>query len=200
MNKQEIIEQTHFAYQHLQKLYFEISYLIKEVEGLLGRESEEFVIGRPSGYGVTTNRSAGLESNNLDYWPMRKMAVFFVPKAATTEKGGQTTTKLDKKQKVFYLRVVIDAKGLPEPKVYAGILYNFQHKGKPGMHKVEQLMTHMEYRETQIFKNPLQIEYEDSYLSFNGKLIGLNLFDINSSEDVFNKVVCPALELFRGDA
>ena len=199
MNKKEIIEQTHFAYQHLQKLYFEISYLVKEVEGLLSRESEEFIIGRPSGYGVTTNRSAGLEPNNLEFWPMRKMAVFFVPKTAALEKGGQTNTKLYEKQKVIYLRIVIDGKGLSEPKVYAGILYGFHHKGKSGMHKVEQLMTHMEYREAQVFKNPHQIDYKDGYLAFSGKLFEVNLFDINSSEDVYNKVVLPALELFRGE-
>lgn len=197
MNKQEIIEQTRVAYQHLQKLYFEISYLIKEVEGLLGKEAEEFIIGRPSGYGVTTNRSVGLDSNNLDLWSMRKMAVFFVPKETTVEKNGTTITKFEKKPKVIYMRIVIDAKGLPEPKVYAGIFYEFKDKGKSGMEKVEQLMTHLEYREAQAFKNPYEIAYEDAYLSFRGKLFEVNLFDINSSEDVHAKIVLPVLKLFR---
>jgi hypothetical protein len=197
MNKHETIEQTRLAYQHLQKLYFEVSYLIKEIEGLLSKENEEFIIGRPSGYGVATNRSAGLESVNVEFWSMRKMAVFFVPKDATVEKGGQTITKFEQKPKVIYLRIVLDAKGMPEPKIYAGILCDFMGKGKPTMEKVEQLMTHMEYREAQVFKNPHVIDYADGYLSFRGKLFEVNLFDINSSEDAYNKIVVPAVELFR---
>jgi hypothetical protein len=198
MDKQDLIEQTHFAFQHLQKLYFEISYLIKEVEGILGREKEEFIIGRPSGYGVSTNRSTGLESSNVDAWPMRKMAVFFIPKKATLEKNGTTNTKLDKNQKIIYLRIVIDTKGLSEPKVYAGILYEFYHKGNSSREKVEQLMTHLETREAQFFKNPYQINYEDGYVAFHGKLREVNLFDVNSSEEVYTKIVLPALDLFRG--
>lgn len=197
MNKQEIIKQTQIAYQFLQKLYFESSYLIKEVEGLLGKESEEFIIGRPSGYSVATNRSAGLEATNVESWSMRKMAVFFIPKKLTIEKGGQTITKFEAKPKVIYLRIVLDAKGMAEPKIFAGILHDFLGKGKLSMEKVEQLMTHIEYRDMQVFKNPYTIDYADGYLSFRGNLFGVNLLDVNSSEDVYNKIVVPAVELFR---
>ena len=44
MNKTEIVEQTELAYDFLQKLFFEVSYLIKEMEGLLGEEDPPFVI------------------------------------------------------------------------------------------------------------------------------------------------------------
>jgi hypothetical protein len=197
MNKHEIIEQTHLAYEYLQKLYLETSYFIKEVEGLLGKENEEFIIGRPSGYSITSNRSAGLESGNIELWLLRKMAVFFVPRGSTVEKGGQTITKIDNKIRVIYLRIVLDAKGLSEPKVFAGILYNFKEKGKASMEKIEQLMSHMEYREPQVFKNPFAIDYADGYLAFHGKLFAQNLFDLNSSEEIYKKIVTPALELFR---
>ncbi len=199
MSKQEIVEQTKLAYEYLQKLYLETSYFIKEVEGLLGKENEEFIIGRPSGYSITTNRSSGLESGNVELWLLRKMAVFFVPKAATIEKVGVTTTKIDDNSKVIYLRIVLDAKGLSEPKVYTGILYNFKAKGKASMEKIEQTMSHMEYRESQVFKNPLSIDYADGYLSFHGKLFAHNLFDLNSSEEIYKKVVAPMLALFRNN-
>src|SRR5687768_10694162 len=136
MNKEEIAAQTKLAFEYLQKLYLETSYFIKEVEGLLGKENEEFIIGRPSGYGITTNRSAGLESRNVELWSLRKMAVFFVPRAFTLVKGGQTFTKLDSNTKVIYLRIVLDAKSFLEPKVYIGILYDFLEKGKPLMQKI----------------------------------------------------------------
>jgi len=197
MNKHEIVEQTRLAYDYLQKLYLETSYFIKEVEGLLGKEDEEFVIGRPGGYGITSNRSAGLESGNVEAWLLRKMAVFFVPREATSDRSGLTITRLDEQAKIIYLRIVLDAKGLSEPRVYAGLLYDFKTKGKTSMEKVEQLMGHMEYRESQVFKNPLAIDYEDGYLSFKGKLFAENLFDLNSSEDIYKKVVTPTVELFR---
>ncbi len=79
-----------------------------------------------------------------------------------------------------------------------GIFYNFRDKGKAGVQKVEQLMNHIEYRETQVFKDPLLIDYSDGYISFQGKLLAHNLFDLNSSEEIYKKVITPALDLFRG--
>ncbi len=197
MNKNEIVDQTRLAFDYIQKLYLETSYFIKEVEGLLGKEDEEFMIGRPGGYAITTSRSSGLESNNVELWLLRKMAVFFVPKDLTVDKAGQTITKFDNKIKVIYLRLVLDSKNLTEPKVYAGILYNFKSKGRTNMEKIEQLIAHMEHKEAQVFKNPLAIDYSDGYLSFHGKLFAQNLFDLNSSEEIYEKIVVPAVELFR---
>jgi hypothetical protein len=53
-NKSEIIEQTNLAFDFIEKLYLESSYLIKEIEGNLNEEEEKFVIGKPSGYGIST--------------------------------------------------------------------------------------------------------------------------------------------------
>lgn len=197
MNKPEVVEQTKLAFQYLQKLYLETSYLVKEVEGLLGKEEEEFIIGRSGGYAITSNRSAGLESGSVELWLLRKLAVFFVPKDLTVEKGGQTITKFGDTVRVIYLRIVLEAKSISEPKVYTGVLYNFKDKGKAGVQKVEQLMNHIEYRETQVFKNPLSIDYSDGAISFHGKLLAHNLFDLNSSEEIYKKIITPALELFR---
>ena len=49
MSSQNLIRQTKNAFEYIQKLYLESSYLIKEMEGLLKEEEENFIIGRPSG-------------------------------------------------------------------------------------------------------------------------------------------------------
>lgn len=48
MNKTELVEQTYLAFDFLTKLFHESAYLIKEIEGLLGKEPEDFLIGKPS--------------------------------------------------------------------------------------------------------------------------------------------------------
>ena len=200
MNKQLIIEQNKLAFEYLQKLYFEVSFFIKEVEGLLTKENEEFIIGRPGGYQMSANHSNGLEPIYVELWILRKLAVFFVPKASTHQKGGTTVTKIDAQTRILYLRIVLDGKEIKEPVVYSGVLFNFKKKDKSFPEKIEQLMTHIEYRESQVFKNPLSIEYEDGYLSFQGKLTKHNLFDMNSSEDIYEKNIVPALKAFRSEA
>ena len=44
MNKDKLIKQTENAFEFVQKLYFECSYLIKELEGLLAEEKENFIM------------------------------------------------------------------------------------------------------------------------------------------------------------
>lgn len=56
-------------------------------------------------------------------------------------------------------------------------------------------MGHIEYRETQVIKNPKAIIYEDGHLSFKGDLVKQNLYDLNSSEEIYQKVVTPALNI-----
>ena len=48
-----LVEQTNLVFDFLQKLYLEVSYLIKEIEGILYGEEEKFIIGRPSGYSIS---------------------------------------------------------------------------------------------------------------------------------------------------
>ena len=53
-NKNDLIEQTYLAFDFIQKLYLEVSYLIKEIEGNLQEEKEKFIIGKPGGgYAIT---------------------------------------------------------------------------------------------------------------------------------------------------
>ena len=196
-NKGELIEQIDLAFDFIRKLYFEVSYLIKEIEVMLNEEEEKFVIGKPGGYGVTARRSAGLEANNVNLWLFTKLAVFFVPEERTEMRGGQQITKIDDDLKVLYLR--IDLQDVNEPTVYSGILHNIKNKGTAKwINKFENLMGHFEYNDERILKNPEKIDYQDAYIELNGKLIRNNLLEINNGEDIIEKIInleCTPLEL-----
>jgi len=197
-DKGEIAEQTNLAFDFIHKLYLEVSYLIKEIEGILYEENEKFIIGRPSGYGISARSSTGLESNNVKLWLLRKFAVFFVPEERTEVKGGQTITRIDEPLKVLYLRIALSDGNINEPAVYSGVLYNIQKKPQTKwIRKFENVMGHVEYRDNKILKNPKQIDYEDSAIKLQGKLIKTNLFEINDSETILERIIKPSLELYR---
>ena len=195
-NKSELIEQIDLAFDFIRKLYLEVSYLIKEIEAMLNEEEETFVIGKPSGYGITVRRSAGLEANNVNLWLFTKLAVFFVPEERTEMRGGQQITKIDDDLKVLYLR--IDLQDENEPTVYSGILHSIKNKGTAKwINKFENLMGHFEYNDERILKNPEKIDYQDAYIELKGKLIQNTLLEINNGEDIREKIIKPSLELYR---
>lgn len=197
MNKNEIIQQTNLAFDFLQKLYFETSYLIKEIEGLLAEEEERFVIGRTGGYGITNRSSSGLEINHVSLWPLRMLSVFFVPEELTKIAGGVTLTKFVKGLKIIYLRVVLDERDIKEPYINIGIIYNITEKGNERLNKFEHLITHIEYRYDKVFTGDKSVDYEDGFIEFKGKFICINLFDVNSSEEIIKLVTTPVLKIFR---
>lgn len=197
ITKSEIIEQTNLAFDFIQKLYLEVSYLVKQIEGILYEEEEKFIIGRPSGYGVTARSSAGLESNNVNLWSLRKFAVFFVPEDKTKVKRGQTITRIDENLKVLYLRAVLNDKDINEPSFYSGVLHNIQIKPPVHWTKFENVMGHIEYHDDKIFKNKERTNYEDAYIKLQGELIKNNLLEINDSETILRRIVEPSLELYR---
>jgi len=196
MEKKKVIEQTNLAFEFIQKLYYEVAFLIREIEGQLAEEDEEFVIGKPSGYAITSRNSTGLEPNNVARWLIRKFSVIFIP-VECTESGRTTTTPFTKETKVIFLRVILDDKNLKEPVVDYGVLFNFGDNQDKKFTKIEQLLSHMEYRENTAFQNPKLIDYEDGSVKFQGKMKRVNLFDLNSSEDVNASIVLPALKMFR---
>ena len=100
MEKSKIIEQTKLAFDLIQKLYHEVAFLIKEIEGQLSEEDENFVIGKPGGYQVTYKSSTGLEQVNVNKWLPRTMGVFFVPEEMM-ELGGTTNTKFTNETKII---------------------------------------------------------------------------------------------------
>lgn len=191
--KNGLIQQTKLAFEFIQKLYLETSYLIKEIEGLLNEKG--FVIGKPRGYQISTRYSMGLESNLVNLWLLRKFGVFFCEKDKTEVKGGTTKTKIDDHLKILYLRITFNDRELVKPTVDACILYNIQGKANY-VKKFEDLMGYFEYNEEKIFKNVQEIEYEDKTVQLQGKGLRKNLFEINDSDVVLNKIIKPWLELY----
>jgi hypothetical protein len=196
--KSELTEQTKLAFDFILKLYLETSYLIKEIEGILYDEVEKFIIGRPSGYGITSARSTGLESNNVMYWMTRKLSVFFVPEDKTKVERGQTITIIDKNLKVIFLRIVFNDKDIIEPIIYPGVLYNVEKKPQAKwVKKFEHLMGHIEYNGDKIFKDISKINYEDVYVKLQGELKKKSLFEFEDSDSIVKGIIKPSLELYR---
>lgn len=190
--------QTRNALDFVQKLFFEISYLIKEVEGLLQHEEEEFEIGRPSGYGVTSGKSTGLEPVNVESWLGKSFTVFFVPKADTRHHNGQTITEFKDSLKLILLDIQLEGKKDKAPRITAGTLYNIKNK-KQDYTKFEHLMFEFVYNREKLFATAPHVNYEDSYMSLKGELFSLPLFSMKSSDDVMQKIVVPMLKGFRGN-
>ena len=196
-NKSEITEQCGLAFDFIQKLYLEVSYLIKEIEGILGEH--DFVIGRPSGYQISARSSSGLEPSSVNLWLLKRFAVFFAPKDKIVLERGQTKLSIEKPAKVLYVRVILNENNNPEPLIYSGVLYDIQKQPNARWPvKFEQAMQHMQYTDEKIFKNNLvEIDYEDAYMRLKGKLIKNNLLDINNGETIRDLIVKPSLELYE---
>jgi len=198
-NKSEIVEQSNLAFNFVEKLYLESSYLIKEIEGILNEEEEKFIIGKAGGYAVSALSSRGLEANYVkSWWLLKKFSVFFIPEEKTALKGGVTVTKIEKNLKVLYLRIVLYDKNIKEPMVYSGVLYNIEKKPETKwITKFENVMVNLESNDYKVFKNIKKINYENAYLKIQGELIKNSLFEITDSETIVKKIIKPSLELYR---
>lgn len=198
--KEQTVQQSNLAFEFLQKLYHEVSYLIKEVEGSLGQEPEEFVIGKPSGYGIVTKSSTGLDPSSVNQWLRRKLSVFFVPKGSTKD-GSQTNTQVDDNLRVIYLRIVLndDAKDF-QPLVYSGVLSDIKNLlGGSKLMKFENYPYHLELNERKVFQGKQVFDYKDSYISFHADLKRTHLFDLNDSDAIRREIIDPALNTFRAE-
>jgi len=198
-NKNEIIEQSNLAFNFVEKLYLESSYLIKEIEGILNEEEEKFIIGRSGGYGISSISSRGLEANSVrSWWLLKKFSVFFIPEEKTALRGGGTITKIDKDLKILYLRIVLYDKNIKEPTVYSGVLYDIEKKSETEWpSKFEQAMVHIEVNDYKVFKDIKKINYESTYIKIQGELIKNSLYEITDSETIVKKIIKPSLELYR---
>jgi hypothetical protein len=202
-DKKKAVNQCRIAFDYIQKLYLEVSFLIQEVEGDLGQEEEEFVIGRTGGYQIVARSSAGLESKNVEGWLRRKMSVFFVPKDMTTL-GSQTSTPVDKDLKVIYMRIVLDDAGsdFKEPFVNFGVMSGIENvAGSKKFSKFENFPGYFEYNDHRIIlegEDASDFYYGDSTVAFDAKFRKVNLFDLADSDAIMSKIVVPALNLFRG--
>ncbi len=193
----ELEDQTNKAFNFIQKLYFEVSYMIKEIEGILQNEDEQFVIGRPSGYAVTTRTSTGLEPSNVELWLPKTFTVFFVPLEKTKTEKGQTVTPITDDLKLLVLDIELHGKDLDAPRALIGCIRNISCKKKSQVKKFERLMWEFAYNRRKIYSTIPKVKYEDINLSFIGKFLEKDLLSINNSDDVLKKLVTPMLKLFR---
>ena len=175
--------------------------MIKEIEATLAEEEERFIIGKPSGYGVGTRSSTGLETNNVNLWVPRRFAVCFIPEDQTTIQRGQTVTMLHDKLRILYFRFVLNGNDITEPPVLFGVLCDIK-KGPRGTvaTKFGNLMGAFEHAGEILFGSPGKISYEDGTMSIRGELTKENLFDVNDSDSIRTKIVERALVLFRESA
>ena len=130
---------------------------------------------------------------------MRTAAVFFVSVTDAEIKRGQTYTPLEPSIKVIYLRVVMDEKEFEQPYVQYGVMTNFVKKSSPKKwpEKFEQLMAHLEYRPPRFPDESGKLDYQHPYIQFQGQLLTTPLYDLNTSQDIKEQVIQPALELYR---
>jgi hypothetical protein len=191
----DLVTQSQLAFDFVQKVYVEVSYLIKELEGLFREEEDKFVIGKPAGYGITTRSSTGLESYNVNLWLLRNLSAFFVAEDKT-KLGGQTTTPINEALKVIYIRILLNGKNLHQPTIYSGVLYDIHAKAN-WIKKFENIMGSIEYMDEKVFRNFEQIDFEDTKVKFKGKLIKNSLFELNNSETLVQKIVKPTLQLYN---
>lgn len=192
MDNQTMIDQTRLAFSLVQKLYYEVGLLIQEIEGMLGNEEERFVIGKVSGYSISTRQSKGLERFNVSYWLVRKLAVFFVPEEFTKDEKGNTNTIIIPSLKLIYVRIVLDDKDIREPKIYAGVLHHIESKQNK---KFEYSMAAFDYRDL-ILKDG-EIYYENSSIQLKGTFFSSHLFDLNDSEQISSRIIKPVLKIYR---
>jgi len=196
IKKSELVSQVKNAFEFIQRLYNESSYLIKEIEGQLGETEYRFQILKASGYGISARSSTGLEPNNLNFWLLRKFSVAFVEENATEVMKGQKKTMISDKLKVLYFKFKLDEKNLDEPQLIFGVFYDIE-KYKDWVEKFEKLLGTLEYVDVKLFAKFPDIDYKDSVFKTKGKFEMVNLLDINSSEDINTKVIEPAIKLYE---
>ena len=192
----DLAEQTRNAFEFIDKLFLETSYLIKEVEGQLQLMPEEFVILRPSGYGVTSLTSTGLEAQNVKLWVRKRVAVAFVPQRMTKRVKGQTVTPFSDDLRVLFLTLVAFDQGQKEPTAFFGVAENIQNKYKKYT-KFEQLMWEFTYSTFKMIGTAKKIAFEDGTCSMSGEVKKLKLFSLKTNEDVRTKVVEPMVKMYR---
>jgi hypothetical protein len=151
---------------------------------------------RPSGYSVSARSSTGLESNNVYLWLLRKFAVAFVEESNTDLQKGQNVTEINENLKVLYFRIILNDKNQSEPQLIFGVFYDIK-KYKDWVKKFENLLGNFEYVDSKLFANFPEIDYEDNTFKVKGKFVKVNLLDINSSDELIEKVINPAIKLYE---
>ncbi len=198
MDIKEINEQTKNAFDFIQKLYLETSFLIKEIEGLLSEQEEKFLIVRPSGYQVVASSSNGLDPNLVSYWFYKKLSVFFVPSSMIRLVKGQTETKFSENLKILVYRFVFIDNEIDEPSIFYGFLKNI-NKTNPEKEMPSKFEHAVSSVEAKLPIKTGRFDYKDSNIKFDIDLARANLFSINTSEEIVSRLIKPSIIKFNGE-
>ena len=198
-----MIENVTNAFNFIQRLYDETATLVREIEKLLGTEPECYMIGRPSGYGISTRSSTGLEQQNVNRWLTRRFAVFFIPEDVYKLRQGQTVTTLPTTN-VMYLRFLLDGyksfsfggNPIDAPSLLFGVLHDASSPSGRKK-KFEHLMGDLEYLEAKLLRGLPEVGITEANAVVSGTLQIVPLFNLTNSEAVNDQVVQPLVEQWR---
>lgn len=191
-----IVTQTRNALNFIRKLHIEISYLIKEIEGLLLEEDERFLLLKPGGYQIIARTSNGLDSAGVDLWMPKDISVFFCPEGDIDSVKSTTITKPKDGLRIILFQVLLTDNEISEPKVIYSYFNDLNIKKKEYT-KIEQMLGEFTYSGSRIFSSPPLINFDNAYWSFKGKFKQRNLLSINSNKEVKSKLIEPALKIYR---
>ena len=198
-----MIENVANAFNFLQQFYDETATLVHEIEGLLSDEPECFMIGRPSGYGISTRGSTGLEQQNVNRWLTKRFAVFFIPEHIYKRQSGQTVTTLPT-ENVMYMRFLLDGynsftfsgKPIDAPSILFGVLHKAScPNGKKK--KFEQMMVELEYLESKLLRDLPKVNLNEASVEVSGTLQIVPLLTLTDPKAVNDNVVQPLVEQWR---
>ena len=200
----KLVEQTHIAFEFVQRLYDEVATLIREVEKLLAEPPNSFLIGRPSGYGISSRSSTGIDAQNVARWLSRQFSVFFAPEDRVEAQKGQTVTALVPELRVLYLRFLLDGyerylfdgQPLTEPSALFGVLYDVSSpNGK--RKKFEYVIGDLEYAEAKLCRSLPVVDIDTAPFKLKGRLQHVALYSLTDATAVGKLLVEPLLAQYR---
>ncbi|MCF7912698.1 MAG: hypothetical protein K9M99_09230 [Candidatus Cloacimonetes bacterium] len=197
MENKDMCQQINNAFDFMQKMYNEISFMIKEIQGQLAEK--EFYLLKPKGYGISSRSSTGLDIDQLPLWLLRQFAVAFTKNVQNKENKSRTETELQGNDnlKILYFRIILHRDESSCPQLLFGLIKSIKTKQvKKPFTKFEQIMGHLEYDGGSIFSKPAKSKYEDKYIEFQYNFQKVNLLDINSSSDLNDKVIEPSIKMY----
>ncbi|MDR2971417.1 MAG: hypothetical protein LBU83_05760 [Bacteroidales bacterium] len=196
------------AFNVIQNLYHESSYLIREIKGLLSENERKFQLFS-DGDCICSRTSIGLEPKEVSAWALRKFAVAFVEKSMVNlanlddsrmenlklQNGLASCTKINENFKMLYLRFLLDAENQSEPQLIFGVFYDIKFY-KDWVKKRGNILIAIEYADDKLFAQFPNVDYENDILKLKGKLKKVNLSDIKKTDKLIEKVVIPAIQMY----
>lgn len=197
------------AFEVIQKLYQESSSLIREIESQLSEKKSEFQLFS-DGYCICSRTSIGLEAQEVNSWLLRQFAVTFVEKSMVDlqnvdysrtenlklENGLASCTKNDENFKILYFRFVLDDKNQSEPQLIFGVFYDIKLY-KNWVKKRGNLLVAIEYADDRLLAQFPNVDFENENFKLKGNFKKVNLFDINSTDDLTEKVINQAIQIYK---